>query len=587
MGRCSLSNIIGSPVCPYRPLESSGSFLPVSIRTLDLSSNRFNGCVDPSILRRAKNLISFNVSNNSFSGPIPSFICRSSPFLRVLDFSMNQFSSRMFDGIGECSKLQIFRAGFNFLSGWLPNDVYRVRTLKEISLSNNRFSGPINGSIVLLSGLRVLELHVNDLSGGLPTDIGLLSNLEQLKLHTNSLSGSLPPSLMDCINLRTLLLRNNLFGGQLSSLDFSKLHRLQVIDLGNNSFMGRIPDSLCLCRSLTAVRLAINALVGEIPPCMASLRSLAHLSVATNNLSNIVGALKTLSNCDNLQVLLLTGGFHDETSIDDNNLWRRSGFQNLQILSLEECNLTGQIPSWIAKLRNLKGLYLSNNRISGPIPTWLGEMPDLFVLNLTKNLLSGNLPREICGLQALTTDKTSSELGYLALPFLLNGQEYNRLFNLQRGLLVGNNNLSGNIPGEIGQLKLLQVLDLSNNNFNGSIPDKLSRLVNLEKLDMSGNHLSGEIPQSLTGLHFLSSFSVAYNDLEGEIPCGGQFHTFSAASFEGNHKLCGNVLKRKCWVVKQVEMEQPEPESLWFDILSFGLGYIVGFLAISITSLSL
>ncbi|KAL0390403.1 UNVERIFIED_CONTAM: hypothetical protein Scaly_0397400 [Sesamum calycinum] len=108
----------------------------------------------------------------------------------------------MFDGIGECSELQIFRAGFNFLSGWLPNDVYRVRTLKEIALSNNRFSGPINGSIVLLSGLRFLELQVNELSGRLPTDIG---NLEQLQLHTNSLSGTLPPSLMDCINLKTLL----------------------------------------------------------------------------------------------------------------------------------------------------------------------------------------------------------------------------------------------------------------------------------------------------------------------------------------------------------------------------------------------
>ncbi|KAL0418070.1 UNVERIFIED_CONTAM: Tyrosine-sulfated glycopeptide receptor 1 [Sesamum radiatum] len=232
---------------------------------------------------------------------------------------------------------------------------------------------------------------------------------------------------------------------------------------------------------------------------MASLRSLTHLSVATNNLSNVVGALKTLSNCDNLKVLLLTGGFHDETSIDDNDLWRRSGFQNLQILSLEGCNLTGQIPSWIAKLRNLKGLDLSDNRISGPIPTWLGEMPDLFALNLSRNLLSGNLPREICGLPALTTDKTGLDLSYLALPFLVNKQEYNRLVNLPRALVVGRNNLSGNIPGEIGQLKLVQYLDLSNNNFIGSIPDKLSHLVDLMRLDLSGNHLSGEIPPSLRG----------------------------------------------------------------------------------------
>ncbi|KAL2239726.1 UNVERIFIED_CONTAM: Receptor-like protein 3 [Sesamum indicum] len=570
-----------------QPPELSGTFLPVSIRALDLSSNRFNGSVDPSILRRAKNLISFNVSNNSFSGPIPSSICRSSPFLRVLDFSMNQFAGGIFDGFGECSNLQIFRAGFNSLSGWLPNDVYRVRTLKEISLSNNHFSGPINGSIVLLSGLRVLELHVNELSGGLPMDIGLLSNLEQLQLHTNSLNGSLPPSLMDCTNLTTLLLRNNRFGGEISSLDFSKLQRLQAIDLGNNSFVGRIPDSLCLCRSVTAVRLAYNALVGEIPPCMASLKSLTHLSVSDNYLSNVVGALRTLRNCDNLAVLFMSRCFHDETTITDDDLWHQSGFQNLQILTLGGCNLTGQIPSWIAKLRNIKVLNLSYNKISGPIPTWVGDMPHLFVLNLTKNFLSGDLSPEICRLPALIADNASTDLSYLALPFLFDSLQYNRLFNLPRGLKVGNNSLTGNIPEELGRLKLLHVLDLSNNNFNGSIPDKLSGLLNLEKLDMSGNHLSGKIPQSLTGLHFLSLFSVAYNDLEGEIPSGGQFNTFPAASFEGNPKLCGNVLKRNCTVVTQVDMmpeEEPEVESSWYDI-PFGLGYFVGFFAVSVTLL--
>ncbi|KAK4408616.1 Receptor-like protein 3 [Sesamum angolense] len=453
-----------------RPPESSGSFLPVSIRILDLSSNRFNGSVDLSILRRAKNLISFNVSNNSFSGPVPSSICRSSPFLQVLDFSMNQFTGGIVDGFGECSNLQIFRAGFNSLSGWLPNDVYRVRTLKEISLSNNHFSGPINGSIVLLSGLRVLELHVNELSGGLPTDIGLLSNLEQLQLHTNSLNGSLPPSLMACTNLTTLLLRNNRFGGEISSLDFSKLQRLQAIDLGNNSFVGKVPDSLCLCRSVTAVRLAYNALVGEIPPCMASLKLLTHLSVSDNYLSNVVGALRTLRNCDNLAVLFMS---------------RPNPFLD-------------------CKIEEHQSLEPLLQQISGPIPN-LGRRCTLFVLNLTKNFLSGDLSPEICRLPALIADNASTDLSYLALPFLFDSLQYNRLFNLPRGLKVGNNSLTGNIPEELGRLELLHVLDLSNNNFNGSIPDKLSRLINLEKLDMSGNHLSGEIPHYQGFISYLRS----------------------------------------------------------------------------------
>lgn len=489
--------------------------------------------------------------------------------------------------------MQVLRAGFNSLSGWIPSDIYSVKTLREISLPNNRFSGPVNNSIALLSNLTILELHVNELSGEIPADIGLLCKLEQLLLHTNNLSGNLPPSLTaGCSALTTLILRNNYLGGEISDLDWSKLQRLEAIDLGNNSFVGQIPASLCLCRSLTAVRLAYNGFVGELPACIASLRSLAHLSLSDNYLSNVAGALKILRHCDDLAVLFLSRCFHDEMMPDDDDLQVQSldGFQNLQILTLGGCALKGQIPSWIARLRKLKVLNLSYNRITGPIPTWLGDMPSLFVVNFTQNFLSGDLPREICRLPALIADNTSSDLSYLALPFLFDSLQYNRLFNLPRGLKVGGNNLSGNIPEEIGKLRLLHILDLNNNGFNGSIPTQLSSLANLERLDMSGNRLSGEIPASLVRLHFLSWFSVANNDLRGEIPRGGQFDTFALSSFEGNPKLCGAVLGRLCsdmatqvGTTNDEEEEEEEGESSWRDDVPFGIGYFVGFFAVSIT----
>ncbi|KAL2487671.1 Receptor-like protein 2 [Forsythia ovata] len=565
-----------------QPPQSSDS-LPISIQTIDLSSNRFNGSIDTSFIYQAFSLISFNISNNSFTGTIPSSICRNSNRVKILDFSINKFNGHVFQGIGQCSRLEVFRAGLNSLSGWIPYDLYSVKTLKVFSLPNNNFSGPINGSIVLLSKLSSLELNDNGLTGELPRDIGLLSNLKQLLLHTNSLNGSLPPSLTGCINLRTLLLRNNLFGGEISTHDFSKLQQLQVIDFGNNSFVGRIPESLCLCKSLTAVRLAYNRLESEVPPCMTALTSLSHLSLSDNYLSNVIGALRILMHCDNLTVLFMSRCFHNEMMPDDYSLLHLNGFQNLQILTLGGCQLIGQVPSWIAKLRKLKVLNLSYNQISGSIPTWLGSMPDLFILNLTQNHLSGELPREIGNLPALITDDTDSDLGYLALPFLFNSLQYNSLFNLPRGIKVGSNSLSGKIPVEIGQLELLRVLELSNNNFNGSIPNQLSHLTNLEKLDMSGNHLSGEIPQSLANLHFLSSFSIANNDLQGEIPRGGQFDTFPATSFQGNPKLCGYVLRRSCPLVTLVDKTpEEEPESSWYN-LPFGMGYFFGFFAVSIT----
>ncbi|CAI9768671.1 unnamed protein product [Fraxinus pennsylvanica] len=573
----------------YNLLSGTPNYsLPTSIHIIDLSSNRFNGSIQSPFFNGAPRLISFNVSNNSFTGPLPVSICITSRHVRMLDFSMNKFSGNVSQGIGRCSKLEVFRAGINSLSGWLPFDLYSVKTLREIFLANNQFTGSINNSISLLSNLTVIDLHQNELTGEVPKDFGLLSNLNQLIIHTNSLNGSVPPSLMNCTNMKTLLLRNNHLGGEIASLDFSPLQKLEAIDFGNNSFVGNIPVSLCLCRSLTAVRFAFNQLTGEIPACLAGLKSLSHLSLSDNFLSNVVGALKILMRCDNLEVLFLSRCFKDEPMPNDDHLLHLNGLQNLQILTLGGCGLKGEVPSWIGKLKKLKVLNLSYNQIRGTIPKWLGSMPNLLVLNITRNHLTGELPREIGNLKALVSDETDPNLSNLALPFLFDTLQYNRLFNLPRGIKVGNNSLSGNIPAELGNLRLLRELDLNDNDFNGSIPSELSHLVNLEKLDMSGNHLTGEIPESLKKLHFLSALNVANNDLEGEIPKGGQFDTFTNASFEGNPKLCGSLLQKSC-AGGQDEMLPPAPatEELgtsWYTI-PFGLGYAVGFFVVSISFL--
>lgn len=290
--------------------------------------------------------------------------------------------------------------------------------------------------------------------------------------------------------------------------------------------------------------------------------------------------------CDNLAVLFMTRCFRDEMIPGDYDLLHLDGFQNLQIFTMAGCRLKGKIPTWISKLRKLKVLNLSDNLITGHIPTWLGDMPSLFVVNFNQNCLTGNLPREIGRLPALIAENTNSDLSNLALPFLYGSNQYNRLFNLHRGLKVGNNNLSGSIPAELGQLVLTRLLHLNNNGFSGRIPDQLSNLVNLEILDMSRNHLSGEIPRSLERLNFLSSFSVADNDLEGEIPTGGQFDTFNVDSFQGNSHLRGNVLHKICSpgipVGVQQDEEDEEDDGLWSKT-PFATGYSVGFLVACLT----
>ena len=65
------------------------------------------------------------------------------------------------------------------------------------------------------------------------------------------------------------------------------------------------------------------------------------------------------------------------------------------------------------------------------------------------------------------------------------------------GLFLGGNQLSGEIPAELGSLTNLEHLRLDGNQLTGEISAELGRLVNLTLLYLSGNRLTGCVPASL------------------------------------------------------------------------------------------
>ena len=132
------------------------------------------------------------------------------------------------------------------------------------------------------------------------------------------------------------------------------------------------------------------------------------------------------------------------------------------------------------------------------------------VLSLGNNQLSGEMP---------------AELG--------------NLLSLER-LDLGGNQLSGEMPAALGSLLNLQRLDLSDNRLSGEIPAELGNLLNLYRLELDGNRLSGEIPAELGSLPNLEYLFLADNRLSGEIPV--ELGTIPNLRLAGN-QLSGRILR--------------------------------------------
>ncbi|KAL6538862.1 Protein NSP-INTERACTING KINASE 2 [Orobanche minor] len=101
-------------------------------------------------------------------------------------------------------------------------------------------------------------------------------------------------------------------------------------------------------------------------------------------------------------------------------------------------------------------------------------------------------------------------------------------------VLLQDNNITGEIPGELGKLPKLQALDLSDNLLTGEIPSSLSQLKTINYLRLNNNSLTGRIPMALGNLTQLTFLDLSFNNLSGPVPR----HRAKTFNVVGNLMIC-------------------------------------------------
>ncbi|PWA38847.1 Leucine-rich repeat-containing protein [Artemisia annua] len=157
-----------------------------------------------------------------------------------------------------------------------------------------------------------------------------------------------------------------------------------------------------------------------------------------------------------------------------------------------------------------------------------------------------NLPRMI---RTLNISASYLEYGDGVEDLIVNWKKSSRRLGKSRFFVLldlSGNNISGEIPASLGNLKALKQLNISHNRISGHIPLSLGNLESIESLDVSHNEISGSIPQSLVQLHELGTLDVSNNMLTGKIPSGWQMDTMNELGFQNNSGLCGIPINIKC-----------------------------------------
>lgn len=187
------------------------------------------------------------------------------------------------------------------------------------------------------------------------------------------------------------------------------------------------------------------------------------------------------------------------------------GLGALQKINLGENSLYGSIKD-VRNCTRLQVLDLGNNSFSGEVPD-LSALSELNFLNLNNSGFSGKFPWKSLENLSNLTFLSLGDNPFESNPFPGEVLKLEKLY----WLYLSNCSITGQIPEGIGNLTLLQNLELSDNQIFGEIPAGIVKLKKLWQLELYNNSMTGKLPVGFGNLTSLVNLDASHNLLEGDL----------------------------------------------------------------------
>lgn len=255
------------------PLSLSGS---LNLSDFSASNASIIGVI-PHGFASLSRLANLTLSHNNLTGRID--IVGTLPLLVLVQLRSNQFTGPIPD-LSKLSSLQTFDVANNYLTGIIPQSLTSLKTLRNVSLSNNNLQGPFpvfSAGTVLIDvagrnsfcrpvpgpcDSRVATLLEVAAALGYPLELAnswtgnnpctaagwfgvscdaKRQNITIINFSSCKFIGTISPCLADLTSLRRIILRDNRLQGSIPER-LARLPRLELLDVSYNNLSGRVPN---------------------------------------------------------------------------------------------------------------------------------------------------------------------------------------------------------------------------------------------------------------------------------------------------------------------------------------------------------